>query len=365
MRKKILFIIWSFSMGGGAEKILANILNNINLNKYDVDVLEYISFDIKQEKIPYNINRINPILNKNSNKVKRIFFDKSCSFFPKIIRNIYLNKEYDIEISFNERIPSFLLNKNAKKICWIHGSMYGIENNRIDYMRQKKVFANAEKVIAISDNTYTSIIKLFPSISNKIIKIYNGYDFKEMSLKSKFDSNVKLEKKSLVLIGRLDEGKRPHLAIDCLKRLHEKGYKYHLYILGTGHLLEKLIQLVNNYDLNKYVHFLGYVENPLPIIKQSSAIVSFSKSEGFPTTFVEGLTLGIPFISSNVGGANELCNNNKCGRIFNNIDEAESILEMYYNDIIKFDKNTCINFVSKFSIQNQINKLEQLLDDMS
>ena len=31
MKKKILFIIWSFTYGGGAEKILANIVNNMNL----------------------------------------------------------------------------------------------------------------------------------------------------------------------------------------------------------------------------------------------------------------------------------------------------------------------------------------------
>lgn len=44
-KKKVLFIIWSFSYGGGAEKILANIVNNLDYEKYDIDVLEYLHAD--------------------------------------------------------------------------------------------------------------------------------------------------------------------------------------------------------------------------------------------------------------------------------------------------------------------------------
>ena len=38
-KKKILFIIWSFTYGGGAEKILANLVNKLDSNKYDIDII--------------------------------------------------------------------------------------------------------------------------------------------------------------------------------------------------------------------------------------------------------------------------------------------------------------------------------------
>ena len=38
-KKKILFIIWSFTYGGGAERVLANIVNNLDKNRYDIDIL--------------------------------------------------------------------------------------------------------------------------------------------------------------------------------------------------------------------------------------------------------------------------------------------------------------------------------------
>ena len=38
-KKKVLFYLWSFSLGGGAEKILATIVNNLDPDKYDIDIL--------------------------------------------------------------------------------------------------------------------------------------------------------------------------------------------------------------------------------------------------------------------------------------------------------------------------------------
>ena len=48
MKKKVLFIIWSYSYGGGAERILTNIVNNLDPSKYEIDILEYVYAGIKK-----------------------------------------------------------------------------------------------------------------------------------------------------------------------------------------------------------------------------------------------------------------------------------------------------------------------------
>lgn len=363
MRKKVLFVIWSFSMGGGAEKILANILNQIDLTKYDVDVLEYIKFDIKNEMIPENINRLSPILNyTKNNKYKRFLMDYLVKHCPKLIRKIFLNKKYDIEISFNEQIPCFLLDNKTKTFCWIHGDISHLKKYKHLYKKQKKVFRNCQNIISISENTYQSIVSTFPSIKDKILIIYNGFDFDKMNKLSQMQCSIKVEEYSLLFIGRLEDGKNPLDTIKCLKRLHEINCPFHLYVLGQGELLEKMKSLTKRLSLEKYVHYEGYVENPFPIIKQATAILSFSRSEGFPTIFVEGLALGVPFISTYVGGVKELSNNGKCGKIVSSIDEATKILKIVYSQKLKFNRKDCINHVSKFTIDNQIKQLEKLLD---
>ncbi len=62
MKKKVLFIIWSYSYGGGAERILTNIVNNLDPSKYEIDILEYVYAGIKKEEINDNINLLNPII---------------------------------------------------------------------------------------------------------------------------------------------------------------------------------------------------------------------------------------------------------------------------------------------------------------
>ncbi len=46
MKKKILFIIWSFSYGGGAEALLTMIVNHLDPQKYEIGILEYYHAEI-------------------------------------------------------------------------------------------------------------------------------------------------------------------------------------------------------------------------------------------------------------------------------------------------------------------------------
>ena len=61
-KKKILFFMWSFSLGGGAEKILSTIVSNLDPEKYDIDILEMEHFDKGYESVPENvkISRLSP-----------------------------------------------------------------------------------------------------------------------------------------------------------------------------------------------------------------------------------------------------------------------------------------------------------------
>ena len=54
-KKKILFFMWSFSLGGGAEKILSTIVSNLDPEKYDIDIHEIEHFDKGYESVPENV----------------------------------------------------------------------------------------------------------------------------------------------------------------------------------------------------------------------------------------------------------------------------------------------------------------------
>ena len=101
-------------------------------------------------------------------------------------------------------------------------------------------FKKANKIIAISKGTKKSLEIVFPKISNKIEIINNGYNF-DMMDKESIKSVLKSNSNNALLFemlycNRLDENKNPEFLIEVCKKLKDKGYNFHLNILGDGEL---------------------------------------------------------------------------------------------------------------------------------
>lgn len=367
MKKKLLFIIWSFSYGGGAEKILSNIVNNLDKNKYEIDVLEYYYIGIKKEKINDNINLLPPILNVKDrsifNKIKNKIISFMITRYPKLIRKMYLNKTYDVEIAFNYMIPTFLLNeKSGKKISWMHGAIYDLKENKKNFKLQKKALKKVDNIVSISKKTYNSIINVFPEYKNKLSIIHNGYEFSEIEKMAKGKNNNKVD---LLFCGRLDKNKNPIKMLNILKIIKEKGYDYKLGFLGTGELLGIVKNYIENNNLEHNVCIFGYSNNPYSYMNNSKLICMTSYSEGFPTVIIEGMTLGKPFVTTSVAGVDEMYDNGKCGFIIDDDEKyANKIIEIL-SEKKKYEQMSrhCKSYVKKFSIENQIQKLEELINE--
>ena len=54
--KRVLIVIPSYSKGGGAEKILSNILNNGDFSEYQIDIVEIDRGEKGLEKLPKDIS---------------------------------------------------------------------------------------------------------------------------------------------------------------------------------------------------------------------------------------------------------------------------------------------------------------------
>lgn len=365
-KKKILFIIWSFTYGGGAEKILANIVNSLDKNKYDIDVIEYWHSNINTEKTNDNINILPPVINSESDSIiKKVLYKILLETFPSILRKKYIKKKYDIEVSFNYMIPTFLLSHKTKTISWIHGDIYDLKENKYNYLLQKRSLKHVNKIVAISNNTYKSLEEVFPCYSDKLLLINNGFDI-ESILKKANEEKLKEEKKKILLfINRFDENKNPLYALEVAKRLVDKGYDFKMQFLGRGELESQMIEMINKLDLSKYVEILGFKSNPYPYIKRSTLVLGCSKSEGFPTIFIEAIALGKPFITTSVGGAIEISDKEQCGLIANDIDDYVNKVIELLNDEKKYNKfsNYGVKHSKSFTIESQIKKIEKLLDE--
>ena len=361
MKKKILFIIWSYTYGGGAEALLTMIVNNLDPKKYDISIIEYHHVDIKVEKVNDNIHVLPPIERVETPDGSKKGYQLR---YTELLIDKYIRGDYDLYISFNYQTPTFLLPKDTKNISWIHGDVYDLNDpgRENDKYLQDKAFDKVRKIVAISDNTLQSLEDLFPQHREKMLKIYNGIDIDKVRKRSMENTDVVLKKPAVICSGRLDENKNPERMLKVFSILHQMNPKVHLYFLGKGELEDNIRKGIEDLNVQDNVHLLGYHDNPFPIIKQSDVACLLSKSEGFSIALLEALVLGKPIVTTKVGAAETVTNGGKCGSvIYTDEEAAEAILHYINADKNEVEQN-CNESVQRFELKRYIQQIEELID---
>lgn len=361
--KKVLIVIPSYSKGGGAEKILSNILNNGDFSEYQIDIVEIDRGYNGLEDLPENIKVIKSYYHEKYPNVIRLILEQFGKRFPKALRRYLVKKDdYDVEIMFEVMYPDIPFSKrNIKKIYWVHGSIEDFSNTwRED--RFKWYFKDATSIVSISNKTEKSIVELYPNQKNKITRIYNGYDYKNILSKAAEEIDMEIFANSICSIGRIEEQKGSDRMLELVKILHERGYKYHMYYIGSGKIEKLLKERAKQYSLSEYVHFLGYQQNPYKYLKYMKCLVSMSKQEGFPGVYVESLSLNVPFVSTDVGGAEELSQGGKFGKVIYNDNEAIEEIIGYVEKTQECEKEVS-EFLKRLSLERQVQEFKKLLEN--
>ena len=263
-KKKILFFMWSYSLGGGAEKILSTIVRNLPKDRYEIDILEIEHFDKGYEPVSENVTILKPFQSYMQPRWLRAILWRLRIFFPALVRKLLVKDHYDIEVSFTIMNPplTFSKRKDVKRIAWIHGSIEEFLEDRIKKGYHEKHLKSVDTIVAISNKTRRSIAEVYPEYKDKIEIIYNGYDFNEIIEKSKEDVDIDIHQNSICTIGRIEENKGSDRVVEVMNLLHKRGDKYHLYFIGTGEMESELKKKITEYHLEDYIHFIGYQYNP-------------------------------------------------------------------------------------------------------
>jgi len=106
---------------------------------------------------------------------------------------------------------------------------------------------------------------------------------------------------------------------------------FEFLIAGDGNLLEKMKSKVNSMGLKENIKFIGNVAETAPVYSASDLTINCSIKEGLALTSYESLSMGVPVISSDVGGQKELINN-EVGIIVPLHQDEEDIREFKYSD---------------------------------
>lgn len=357
---KILFFIDSIA-GGGAEKVLRNLVNNMDQDKFDITVqtIDHAPAEkyLRKEICYKSINRFrNPFLKKMYQ-----YWIRLCAEL-KILYPLYIKNDYDIEVAYLEcgstKIIASSTNKKAVKIAWVHCDLEKKEGFTDSIEKSKKYYEKYDKIVCVSENVKQSFEKLFGKDPEPVV-LYNVNDEKEILEKA--ERPVPCQRKGtgelLVAVGRLTRQKGFDRLIEACSLLRDKGYSYELWILGEGPERGNLEELIQKYRLDDRISLWGFVENPYPCIKKADILVCSSRYEGMSTVVTEGLILGKAIVTTACTGMDELLGESEGGIIVeDSVTGLYSGLQKLLNEkqLRSYYSESAKKYGKKFSLNNSV-----------
>lgn len=374
---KLLFRHRSMEMGG-VEKVILSLLNHLDKEKFDITFCVNLYQGELRNEIPKHIRYIkltkgkedfstNKIIQKIQLAVRKLklnFLQK----FPSIIDTFYLKENYDIEIAPTYSMYQSVLNsanKKSKKIAWLHSDLTHPKLNHLckNIMQQLHQF---DYVIYGAKHTQNINEKAFEYHLKNSAVVYNMIDIENVRNKAA-EQVFPTEIPTFSSVGRLHSRKGFHKLLVAHKRLLEKGLQHQIWIIGGGEEHENLSKQIKELGVEKTFILLGNQNNPYHYVASSNYFILPSESESYPLIIGEVMILGKPIIATNVGGINEMIEDNVNGILIDyNEESMENAMQKFLtkpNLAQEFAQNN-IKSQEKFNNKKIINQIETIFEDV-
>lgn len=344
LSKKRILIIQNSLGGGGAERVLATVLNSFDKSRYDVTLLLIYKEGVFVTEIPEWV------------EVKYLYEDSS-GFSHRVITHFSFIRNrcrhnralkvlgdvsFDAIISFMEgptaRLHADLMGLSVMNISWVHsdvdrGRWYGFWFKEDE---EKRFYQNIDKVAFVSDEAKEAFKRRFKT-GAELKVIYNPVDVEAIERKGKVDRLLKTDRFKIVTVGRLIRVKRQDRLIEAVSILRKKGYELDVEIIGSGPLECELRNMAMSSGVDDCVSFSGFMTNPFPCVAMADLFCLTSESEGFGMVVAEALALGVPVVSTRVTGVSEVLSNGGGVLTGHGSDEIAEAIEMLINDRNRLD----------------------------
>jgi len=363
--KKILFLINKFSIGG-AERMFINQLKHINQNEFNVYVATVLKS--KNDDFSDKLGFI-PDCKKRCLEFNSVLSIKAWLKTLRFVRNqkftiIYSTLKFS---SFVARVISIFIPKT--KII-IRETNISEKKNVKDKLIEKLFKKKVSSYVVNSEKVKESLKKFLNIKDEKIALIPNGVDL---------NGNQQVDKNNLR--SKLGFSKDDFLILNVANyKTKQKGHTYliealgkvihdynltnvKLILVGGGGLESELKKQAKDLNIEKNIYFLGFVKEVFPIYQIADLFVLSSLWEGSPNVVLEAMAYGVPVISTNVGGVQELIGVNgtiiepgksdELAKAITDLIEDEALRNQYSLNGIKLVKE-------RYSMEDNINKLEEL-----
>ncbi len=232
-----------------------------------------------------------------------------------------------------------------------------------------KVIKNIDIISMETSHTFNEINLIYYKYKEKFLYLPNGLNI------YKAYSDVKLEEYALkeniiITVGRIGTyQKNNEILLEAISEIDLKNWK--IYLIGP--IQKEFNNYINEYYL-KFPHlknkviFTGNIDNKRKLYdfyNRSKIFCLTSRDESFGLVYTEALAYGNYILSTDVGAVNDITDNQKYGRIFENAEGlAKNLLKLISNENVIYEnyKQSVLFAESFFDWNNIIDKLEERIN---
>lgn len=353
---KILQVITSLQIGG-AEKLISEITPILRDKGHEVDVLAFDGADTHLKKSLEDAG------------IKVHSFGQNCNVYNPlfIFKLARIMKNYDIVHTHNTAPQLFAAIGSVLYSVVLVTTEHTTSNRRRDWKWyvpiDRWMYKQYSKVICISDQAEENLKNFHPSLTN-VCTIYNGVNVHKFH-DAKALTDLQSDKTIVVMVAGFRYQKDQDTLICSFTHLDKD--KYELWLVGDGERRPELEKLIKVSSLESNVKLLG-IRADIPEVLQSADIVVMSSHfEGLSLSNVEGMSVGKPFIASDVDGLREVVNG--YGLLFpHGNDEALASIIQRLSEDKKYNQqvaNKCWERAQMYDIQKMVDSYSELYKSLS
>lgn len=354
---KVLHVINYLSDGGGAEKLMEELLPQMKMNGVDVSVAVLRSMDTQNSR---NIIR-------SGVKIIPIGTGNRLYSPVKMLRLSRIMRDYDIVHShLTAPFLSCAFNKfftKARLVYTLHNTDTRFRHSIFGSYLEKLVLGLYDSVICCSREAELALRSFLGNNKINICTINNGINLAKFQHAGTCEELEKYDCRKIVMVAVFRAQKDHETLINAIKLLPRK---YQAFFVGYGERMIEMQRLSYSLNLSDRVHFLGKRTDVPQILKSADFIVLSSHYEGLSLSSIEAMSVGKPFIASDVPGLHELVKG--YGVLF---DEGNA--DQLAKEIVSLDKNLeryrdvcakCLSRSADYDIKQMAEKYMRLYNSL-
>ncbi|MEA2111203.1 MAG: glycosyltransferase [Campylobacterota bacterium] len=356
-KKSILFILPSPN-GGGAERVVLNILQHLSREKFIPSLLLLSREGPLADEIPDDVKVIDL-----KTKHARYAIFKIIKAIHTLSPDIVFSAFGYLNLIISCFIPLF-----KKEIHFIarESNTVSIKNPQEKFPRlfnwlYRRFYKNFELIIAQSEYMKNDLVVNYEIAKQKIHVIYNPVNVAKIRAYSQeTPTSYPIKNRvNLLCVGRLNYQKGLDRLLHAMAQLDST---FHLSILGDGSLLQELKQLSHDLNITDRVSFLGYQSNPYSYMSQADLLILPSRFEGLPNVVLEANSCGLPVVAFNSpGGTAEIINDKINGFLVQDGDIELLATTIHLASKFPFEKQLIKNtIITSYNIDKVIKEYEDI-----